>query len=152
MFTYAHPFPTLPRMSRRYAITKVLARSRVCLVRNSDPTAEGGSGNRKVARFVHDKTVRQRCTDVPIKLPSENRCIRSFIAAGVTRVIWPGRTPSCKGSSRALHGRRLGWGDRLLATKRMSSFGPMSAGRSPVVLRPTTGAVSCPSCGFESLD
>src|SRR4051812_27201600 len=34
----------------------------------------------------------------------------------------------------------------------MSSFGPVSAGRSPVVLRPTTGAVSRPSCGFESLD
>ena len=56
--------PTLPRMSRRYAITKVLARSRVCLVRNSDPTAEGGSGNRKVPRCVHDPTdgkQSQRC-------------------------------------------------------------------------------------------
>ena len=51
-------------MSRRYAITKVLARSRVCLVRNSDPTAEGGSGNRKVPRCVHDPTdgkQSQRC-------------------------------------------------------------------------------------------
>jgi len=51
-------------MSRRYAITKVLARSRVRLVRNSDPTAEGSSGNRKVPRCVHDPTdgkQSQRC-------------------------------------------------------------------------------------------
>src|SRR3954466_4356554 len=43
-------------MSRRYAITKVVARYRVRLVRNPDPTAERGSGNRKVPRFIHDPT------------------------------------------------------------------------------------------------
>jgi len=30
----------------------------------------------------------------------------------------------------------------------MSSFGPVSAGRSPVFVRPTTGAVSRHSCGY----
>jgi len=30
----------------------------------------------------------------------------------------------------------------------MSSFGPVSAGRSPVFVRPTTGAVSRHSCGL----
>lgn len=63
-FPVAQSFPTLPRMSRRYAITKVLARSRVRLVRNPDPTAERGSGNRKLPRFAHGPTdgkQSQRC-------------------------------------------------------------------------------------------
>src|SRR6187401_1070170 len=88
----------------------------------------------------------------PLISPLENRFTRNFIVVGVTRVTWPCRTPSCELFSHALHGRRLRWFDRLLATKRMSSFGPVSAGRYPVVLRPTTGAVSRQSCGFESLD
>ena len=56
--------PTLPRMSRRYASTKVLARSRVRLLRNLDPTAKRGLGNRKVPSFAHDPTdgkQSQRC-------------------------------------------------------------------------------------------
>src|SRR4051812_13378113 len=83
VFTYAHPFPTLPRMSRRYAITKVVARYRVRLVRNPDPTAERGSGNRKVPRFIHDPTdgkQSQRCpSNVAFGKPlplgaTQNRC------------------------------------------------------------------------------
>jgi len=45
------------------------------------------------------------------------------------------------------------WGKAWLAwplwlRKRMSGYGPVSAGRSPVFVRPTTGAVSRRSCGF----
>src|SRR4051812_47958345 len=88
-------------MSRRYAITKVVARYRVRLVRNPDPTAERGSGNRKVPRFIHDPTdgkQSQRCpSNVAFRKPlplgaMQNRCPRGN---GVPRMSPPeNRCPS----------------------------------------------------------
>ena len=75
-------------------------------------------------------------------LPSENVTLQRYRCCGDTRALWTLRTPTQSNPAVLTRGGRLGRLDRCWLRERMSSFGPVSAGRSPVFVRPTTGAVS----------
>ena len=74
--------------------------------------------------------------------------MQRYRCCGDTRALWTLRTPTQSNPTVLTRGGRLGRLDRCWLRERMSSFGPVSAGRSPVFVRPTTGAVSRRFCGL----
>ena len=107
---------------------------RICCFRES--VAQRESANSSSAVMLDDAGCLQESV-APGTLPSQGQHPRAVDTL---------RTPTYKRFPRALRGERFGRIDRLWLRERMSCFGPVSAGRSPVFVRPTTGAVSRHSC------
>ena len=110
---------------------------RICCFRES--VAQRESANSSSAVMLDDAGCLQESV-APGTLPSQGQHPRAVDTL---------RTPTYKRFPRALRGERFGRIDRLWLRERMSCFGPVSAGRSPVFVRPTTGAVSRHSCGLR---
>ena len=78
-------------MSRRYAITKVLARSRVRLVRNPDPTAKRGLGKRELPRFAHGPTDGKQSQHCPFNVAFGNRCSPGATSSLARSIVYVSR-------------------------------------------------------------
>ena len=136
-------FPVYWRRRGGARLTEKLTMPRYCLVLNAEHGLVGIYVRRqsRLSRwFSIVPNVSVGGGQAP--LPSENVTLQRYRCCGDTRALWTLRTPTQSNPTVLTRGGRLGRLDRCWLRERMSSFGPVSAGRSPVFVRPTTGAVS----------